>query len=110
MAETFRHAAKELRSFQQGRVPGQEIDDVECLVDDESTGIVDTHGKPGDPAMEIACGVRVVEIHLSGPAKSALLFRDQNAMIADIRKKPSAEEHKKVLEWIIEQKRNSGTD
>lgn len=99
--EVFDEAELEHRLFFQLLVSnGEEIPAVECPVDDSAAPVVDTDGKPGEAAVELACGVRVVEIHLSGPARAAAAFASEHSQIAEIRRWPSAEERQRALQSL----------
>jgi hypothetical protein len=99
--EVFDDAELEHRLFFQLLVSnGEEIPAVECPVDDSNAPVVDTGGKPGEAAVELACGVRVVEIRLSGPARAAAAFASEHRQIAELRRWPSAEERQRALQSL----------
>ena len=103
--EVFDEAELEHRLFfQLGVSEGNEIPDIPCPVADEMASTEDTHGKPGDPAVEIACGVRVVEMKISGSAVDALNFSEQFRDIAVFRKTPSDLEMEKLMKLMMERR------
>jgi hypothetical protein len=64
----------------------------------------DTDGRPGDPAVEIACGVRVVEMKISGSAVDALNFSEKYRDLAVFRKMPSDLEMERLMKLMMERR------
>lgn len=87
--EVFDDAEFLHRSYFESKISGGDKAHVtECPVDDSTAPVVDIHGVPGDPVIELACGIRVVEIHLAGPAGAATKFESKHGAIADIHRAP----------------------
>ncbi len=79
---------------------GGEIENIDCPIDDSEWPDEAAQRKPGDPSIELACGLRTVEIELSGSAAAALAFKDVNSRIATVRRLPSDDEKKRMLELL----------
>jgi hypothetical protein len=99
--EIFDEAELEHRLFFQLLVSeGKEIPEVVCPVDDVSASTTDQDGIPGEPAVELACGVRVVEMKVSGPAERALDFQARNRGFAEFKRSLSEEEIQHLMELM----------
>ncbi len=94
--------------FQLVTSEGKEIPDVPCPIADEVAPTEDEHGQPGDPAVELACGLRIVEMRVSGTAGDALRFVNQYRDLARFVKTPSDAQQQRMLEQILKARCASG--
>ena len=63
--------------------------EVDCPHDDQSAPVRDTHGIPGDPSIELSCGLRIVRIRVSGTARDGARLVSGHADIANVMARPS---------------------
>lgn len=63
--------------------------EVDCPHDDQSSSVKDLHGVPGDPSIELSCGLRIVRIRVSGTARDGARLVSSHADIANVVVRPS---------------------
>lgn len=101
VTETFSQARQQHRMFFQGMIdPSEGIRRQPCTVDDASAPLIDTHGTPGDPHLELACGLRISGIKLSGTATAATRFREAHSNTAQVTREPSPQEVRAFQESV----------
>lgn len=60
----------------------------ECPVDDATAPVRDTHGVPGDPLIEAACGLRLNRMDVTGTAEEVDRFRGDADFVGSVQLQP----------------------
>jgi len=101
LEETFDEAEKEHGDFFRLLIAGGEkVEQIACPIDDSIMSVARRDSLPEEATLELACGLRIAALKLSGTAAAALEFRIQNLPIASVSRILSIEEQQRLLQYM----------